>query len=112
MPNHALVIGNSDGIGLALTRRLLALVYRVIGISKSSSAIDHPGYHHFVQDVAGADTAHSCKASFPRTQGRVSASIARVFAPSRTLRISVSKLAYSRPLSWLPCSPPHPLWGI
>lgn len=55
MPNHALVIGNSDGIGLALTRRLLALGYRVIGISKSSSPIDHPGYHHFVQDVAGSE---------------------------------------------------------
>ena len=51
MASHALVIGNSDGIGLALTRRLLADGYEVIGISKSRTLIDHPSYKHFIQDV-------------------------------------------------------------
>jgi NAD(P)-dependent dehydrogenase (short-subunit alcohol dehydrogenase family) len=53
MASHALVIGNSDGIGLALTRRLLAQGYRVTGISKSAALIDNPNYQHFVQDVTG-----------------------------------------------------------
>lgn len=51
MASHALVIGNSDGIGLALTRRLLAQGYQVTGLSKSAALIDHPSYQHFVQDV-------------------------------------------------------------
>src|SRR5690242_12847371 len=51
MASHALVIGNSDGIGLAITRRLLAQGYQVTGLSKSAALIDHPGYQHFVQDV-------------------------------------------------------------
>jgi NAD(P)-dependent dehydrogenase (short-subunit alcohol dehydrogenase family) len=53
MASHALLIGNSDGIGLALTRRLLGRGYRVTGISKSAAPIDHPEYQHFVQDVTG-----------------------------------------------------------
>jgi short-subunit dehydrogenase len=55
MVGRALVIGNSDGIGLALTRRLLAQGYRVAGISKSISMIDDPNYQHFVRDVADTD---------------------------------------------------------
>jgi NAD(P)-dependent dehydrogenase (short-subunit alcohol dehydrogenase family) len=51
MATHALVIGNSDGIGLALTRRLLAQGYQVTGLSKSTASIDHPSYQHFVRDV-------------------------------------------------------------
>src|SRR5579884_4268933 len=51
MTNQALVIGNSDGIGLALTRRLLALSYQVTGISRRMALIEHPAYRHFVRDV-------------------------------------------------------------
>jgi short-subunit dehydrogenase len=51
MASQALLIGNSDGIGLALTRRLLAQGYQVTGLSKSLSSIDHPSYQHFVRDV-------------------------------------------------------------
>jgi NAD(P)-dependent dehydrogenase (short-subunit alcohol dehydrogenase family) len=32
---HALIVGNSDGIGLALTRRLLGEGWRVTGVSRS-----------------------------------------------------------------------------
>src|SRR5689334_5748957 len=51
MASQALVIGNSDGIGLALTQRLLAQGYQVTGLSKSATLIDHPSYQHFVRDV-------------------------------------------------------------
>ena len=48
---HALIIGNSDGIGLELTRSLLQEGYKVIGISKQVSPVDRRDYEHFVQDV-------------------------------------------------------------
>jgi short-subunit dehydrogenase len=50
---HALVVGNSDGIGLAVTRALLDRGYAVAGISRRAAPIDHPHYAHHVQDVAG-----------------------------------------------------------
>ncbi len=34
----ALVVGNSDGIGLAFTRRLLAEGWTVVGVSRQTSA--------------------------------------------------------------------------
>ncbi len=52
MTQHALVIGNSDGIGLATTRALLARGAMVTGISRRPAPIDHPQYEHIVQDVA------------------------------------------------------------
>ena len=39
---RVLVIGNSDGIGLALTRRLLAEGWTVTGLSRSTSPIEDP----------------------------------------------------------------------
>jgi short-subunit dehydrogenase len=51
MKRVALIIGNTDGIGLALTRQLLTRGYRVTGISKSAAVFDNPNYEHFVQDV-------------------------------------------------------------
>lgn len=50
MPD-ALVIGNSDGIGLALTRALLADGWDVTGLSRSASPIDARGYRHHLADV-------------------------------------------------------------
>lgn len=47
----AIVIGNSSGIGAALTRRLLGQNFEVVGISKSPSPIAHPQYVHTIQDV-------------------------------------------------------------
>jgi short-subunit dehydrogenase len=49
---NALLIGNSDGIGLATTRRLLADGWNIIGISRSESLITNKNYHHFVADVS------------------------------------------------------------
>ena len=54
MSPKALLIGNSSGIGLALTRRLLAAGWDISGVSKSLSPIAHPAYHHRVADVGHA----------------------------------------------------------
>lgn len=51
---RALLIGNSDGIGLSVTRRLLAAGWDVTGISRSDSPITENGYGHNVSDVASA----------------------------------------------------------
>lgn len=51
----ALIIGNSDGIGLALTRRLLDLGWSVTGLSRSASPIDQPAYNHAAIDVTSND---------------------------------------------------------
>ncbi len=48
----ALLIGNSDGIGLAATRRLLAAGWDVAGISRSESPITAGGYQHYVANVS------------------------------------------------------------
>jgi NAD(P)-dependent dehydrogenase (short-subunit alcohol dehydrogenase family) len=52
---RALVIGNSDGIGLALTRRLLADGMTVLGVSRRAAPIDSAAYRHLVIDVSAAD---------------------------------------------------------
>lgn len=51
MKARALLIGNSDGIGLATTRELLRLGWEVRGISRSRSPIESPSYRHVVADV-------------------------------------------------------------
>jgi NAD(P)-dependent dehydrogenase (short-subunit alcohol dehydrogenase family) len=53
--NSALLIGNSDGIGLALTRRLLDQGWSVTGVSRSPSPLEHERYHHHVADVRAAE---------------------------------------------------------
>jgi NAD(P)-dependent dehydrogenase (short-subunit alcohol dehydrogenase family) len=56
MGRHALVIGNSDGIGLALTRRLLGEGWTVTGVSRRAAPIEPTGaYDHSVLDVAAPD---------------------------------------------------------
>jgi short-subunit dehydrogenase len=51
----ALVIGNSDGIGLATTRELLKQGWKVVGISRSDSPIQDPLYQHIVAEVQDAE---------------------------------------------------------
>jgi short-subunit dehydrogenase len=53
--SKAIIIGNSDGIGLETTKRLLGADWNVVGISRSKSPIDHVAYSHFVCDVAHDD---------------------------------------------------------
>jgi NAD(P)-dependent dehydrogenase (short-subunit alcohol dehydrogenase family) len=52
---RALIVGNSDGIGLVLTRRLLGDGWTVVGLSRRSSPVQAPGYRHLVADVAAPD---------------------------------------------------------
>ena len=51
---RALVIGNSDGIGLAVTRALLEQGHEVVGISRRAAPIEDGRYVHHVQDVSDA----------------------------------------------------------
>jgi short-subunit dehydrogenase len=56
MPQKILLVGNSDGIGTAVTRRgLLAQGDRVVGISRSSSPLGWIGPRHIVQDIAAPE---------------------------------------------------------
>ena len=52
---NILMIGNSDGIGAAVTRTLAAKGETVAGISRSPSPLgpDHP--HHVIQDIAAPE---------------------------------------------------------
>ena len=50
-PARALLVGNSDGIGLAMTKRLLAKGWSIIGVSRSDSQVESPVYRHTVLDV-------------------------------------------------------------
>ena len=52
MQLKALIVGNSDGMGLAMTRRLLSRDWDVIGISRSKSPITNPSYHYYIEDVS------------------------------------------------------------
>jgi len=52
---HALIIGNTDGIGLALTRRLLAEGWAVTGLSRRPAAVEHDRYVHVAADVTAPE---------------------------------------------------------
>ena len=54
MQGTALIIGNSDGIGLATSRELLKRGWKVVGISRSKSPIKDPDYEHIVAEVQDA----------------------------------------------------------
>jgi short-subunit dehydrogenase len=55
LSKKALLIGNSDGIGLAATRRLLGRGWQVVGISRSVSAVEEQSYTHHVADVTSSE---------------------------------------------------------
>jgi len=57
----ALLIGNSDGIGLAATRELLKRGWKVVGISRSDSPIQDPSYEHIVAEVQDAEYSETLK---------------------------------------------------
>ena len=59
----ALIIGNSDGIALALTKRLLSIGWQVIGLSKSHSQIEDSMYSHVIVDVTVDDFMRQLKQS-------------------------------------------------
>jgi short-subunit dehydrogenase len=57
----ALLIGNSDGIGLATTRELLKQGWKVVGISRSKSPLQNPSYEHIVAEVQDAEYSGKLK---------------------------------------------------
>ena len=65
---HALVIGNTDGIGLALTRRLLADGWAVTGLSRRPAAVEHDRYVHVAADVTARCGSVSWTRSWPRAR--------------------------------------------
>src|SRR5438132_11676768 len=52
MSRRILIIGNSDGIGAAVTKILVELGDRVVGVSRSRSPLAGQGLRHEIQDVA------------------------------------------------------------
>ena len=50
-----LISGTSSGIGKACAEKFLAEGHRVFGIDIAESAIDHPAYTHFVNDIRDTD---------------------------------------------------------
>ena len=50
MQSRALLVGNSDGIGLATTRRLLEGGWNIVGVSRSESPISNTVYQHRIID--------------------------------------------------------------
>jgi NAD(P)-dependent dehydrogenase (short-subunit alcohol dehydrogenase family) len=48
------IVGNSDGIGYALTRQQLDDRWTVTGLSRSTSDLRHDRFRHVVADVASA----------------------------------------------------------
>lgn len=52
MDLRAILVGNSDGIGLATTKRLLAAGWNIVGVSRSKSPIANPRYEHHIIDVS------------------------------------------------------------
>ena len=55
MPQHILIIGNSDGIGAAVTRALVARGDTVVGISRSPSPLGENGPRHETLDVTSPE---------------------------------------------------------
>lgn len=55
MNRKILIIGNSDGIGAAVTRALIAQGDQVVGISRSASPLGPDGPKHVVQDISSLD---------------------------------------------------------
>jgi NAD(P)-dependent dehydrogenase (short-subunit alcohol dehydrogenase family) len=54
---RALLVGNSDGMGLATTKRLLDGGWDVVGVSRSRSPLDNAAYRHRILDVG--DSSYS-----------------------------------------------------
>jgi short-subunit dehydrogenase len=63
MNGKALLIGNTDGIGLAVTRKLLERGWDVVGISRSESPLRNPSYAHIVANVQSLEYPAALKSA-------------------------------------------------
>jgi short-subunit dehydrogenase len=66
MKKKAIIIGNTDGIGLAITKRLLDDGWIVVGISKKESSIKNSLYMHIVSDVKEKEFSEDLKIAAER----------------------------------------------
>ena len=55
MAQKVLLIGNSDGIGAAVTRALVNQGDQVVGISRSPSLLEPNGPKHVIQDISAPE---------------------------------------------------------
>jgi NAD(P)-dependent dehydrogenase (short-subunit alcohol dehydrogenase family) len=55
MTRRVLVVGTTDGIGLAVVKRLVADGWSVVGVSRRASVFEAVDYTHVVADVASPD---------------------------------------------------------
>ena len=69
MKRKALLIGNSDGIGLATTRELLKRDYEVVGVSRSESPVESGPYRHYVVEVQAPAYADRLKSILADWEG-------------------------------------------
>jgi short-subunit dehydrogenase len=51
MKKTALIIGNSDGIGLAISKKLLQSDWNIVGVSRSGSPLECESCWHFISNV-------------------------------------------------------------
>lgn len=66
MQLKALIIGNSDGIGLEVTKQLLKQNWKIIGLSRSPSVLQDPLYEHYVSEVDQDYYSETLKTIFKR----------------------------------------------
>lgn len=66
MKQKAIIIGNTDGIGLAITDKLLDDGWIVVGISKRESEIKKSLYMHIVSDVKDKEFSEELKIAAER----------------------------------------------
>lgn len=66
MRSIALIIGNSDGIGLAITNELLKRGWKVLGISRSESPVKDNYYEHIVAEVQESDFLEKLNAALKK----------------------------------------------
>ena len=68
MRKTAIIIGNSDGIGLAITKELLKRNWQVLGISRSESSIENKHYEHFVAEVQKPEFSEKLNAALKKEE--------------------------------------------
>jgi short-subunit dehydrogenase len=66
MKQKAIIVGNTDGIGLAITNKLLDDGWIVVGFSKSEADIKNPLYMHIVSDVKEKEFSEELKIAAER----------------------------------------------
>ncbi|MBU0504534.1 MAG: SDR family NAD(P)-dependent oxidoreductase [bacterium] len=62
MKKTAIVIGNSDGIGLNLSKALLKQGWNLIGLSRSPSPIQNVSYKHILINVESQEYSNNLEA--------------------------------------------------